>query len=56
MFENDDLEIYESITKEYVVKNIHEIIEKSDKHLLQIRKILDFIKNRYYDLMKYMIE
>ena len=56
MFENDDFEIYESITRKYVVKNIHEIIEKSNKHLLQIRKILDSIKNRYYDLMKYMIE
>ncbi len=52
MFENDEFEIYESITKKYVIKNIYKTIEALDKHLLKIREILDLIKNRYYKIVK----
>lgn len=52
MFKDDEFEIYESITKKYVIKNIHETIETLDKHLLKIREILDSIKNRYYEIAK----
>ena len=54
MFENDEFEIYESTMKKYVVKNIHEIIDESNKHLLKIKKILDFIKNRYFEMMNHL--
>ena len=50
MFENDEYEIYESITKEYVTKEIYEIIEAFDKILLKIREILNIIKKRYYEM------
>jgi len=52
MFENDKFEIYESITKKYVIKDIHETIEASNKHLLKIHEILDLIKDRYYEIAK----
>ncbi len=52
MFKNDKFEIYKSITKKYVIKNIHKIIETFDKHLLKIREILDLIKNCYYKIAK----
>lgn len=55
MFENDKFEIYELITKKYIVKNIYNAIEVLNKHLLKIRKILDSIKNRYYEIAKYTI-
>jgi len=49
MFEDDGFEIYESTTKEYVIKDIHEAIEAPDKHLLEVREVLDSIKDRYYE-------
>ena len=52
MFEDDGFEIYESITKKYIIKDIHEAIEAPDKHLLKIREILDSIKDRYYEIAK----
>ena len=52
MFEDEDFEIYESITKKYIVKNIHDVIETSNKHLLKMREILDHIKNRYYEIVE----
>jgi len=52
MFENNGFEIYESTTKKYVIKDIHEAIEAPDKHLLKIREILDSIKDRYYEIAK----
>lgn len=36
MFENGEFEIYESITKEYVIKDVHEAIGAPDKRLLEI--------------------
>ena len=51
MFENNEFEIYKSTTKKYVVKNIHKIIDKSNKHLLKIKKIFNEIKNRYFEIM-----
>ena len=51
MFENDEFEIYESTTKNYVVKNIYEIIDDSNKHLLKIKKFFNDIKNRYFEMM-----
>ncbi len=52
MFKDGDFEIYESITKKYAVKNIHDVIEAFNKRLLKVRKILNQIKNRYYDIAK----
>ena len=54
MFDDDDFEIYENITTKYVNKNMNNVIERSNKHLLKIRKIFDSIKNRYYEIAKYM--
>jgi hypothetical protein len=50
MFEDDGFEIYESITKKYIIKDIHEAIGAPDKHLLEIREILNSIKDRYYEI------
>lgn len=50
MFEDGGFEIYESTTKEYVVKDIHEAIGGPDKHLLGVREVLDTIKERYYEI------
>ncbi len=52
MFEDDEFEIYESTTKQYVIKDIHEAIGALDKHLLEIREILNSIKDRYYEIAK----
>ena len=54
MFDDDDFEIYESTTREYVVRDMDDVIERPDKHLLEVRKVLDSIKNRYYEIVEYM--
>ena len=54
MFDDDGFEIYESTTREYVVRDMDDAIERPDKHLLEIREVLDSIKNRYYEIVKYM--
>ena len=50
MFENGGFEIYESTTKEYVIKDIYEESDDLSKHMLEIREVLDEIKIKFYEL------
>ena len=51
MFKEEDFEIYESIIKEYVTKNIYnKSNDDFSKHILNIREIFDEIKIKFYDL------
>ncbi len=50
MFEDGGFEIYESTTKEYAIKDIHDAIGAPDRRLLEVREVLDQIKDRYYDI------
>lgn len=40
MFEDSSFEIYESITKTYVIKKIHDVIDDLNKHTLKKREII----------------
>lgn len=54
MFKNSDFEIYESITKTYAINEMHEIIEDFNKHVLKIKKILNNIKVKFYEIAETM--
>ena len=50
MFKEGGFEIYESITKEYVIRDIYDEPDDSSKHMLDVRKILNNIKSKFYEL------
>ena len=50
MFENSGFEIYETATKTFVIDEVHNQIGGPSKHMLEVREVLDDIKNRFYDL------
>ena len=50
MFEEGGFEIYESTTKEYVIKDIYEEPDGPSKHMLEVREVLDEIKTKFYEL------
>ena len=54
LFEDGGYEIYESTTREYVVRDMNDAIGRSDRHLLNVKKVLDSIKDRYYEIAEYM--
>ena len=56
MFEDSEFEIYEFIIKIYVVNEIHEIIEKSTRHMFEMKEILNDIKIKFYELNEQMKE
>ncbi len=51
MFEDCDFEIYESITKSYFINEIHEEIDALIKLRLEIRKIMNEMMSRFYELI-----
>ncbi len=50
MFEEGGFEIYESTTKEYVIKDIYDEPDGPSKHMLDVREVLDEIKTKFYEL------
>ena len=50
MFEKRGFEIYESIIKEYVTKDVYDEPDGPSKHMLDVREILDKIKTKFYEL------
>ena len=50
MFEEGSFEIYESTTKEYVTKDIYDKPDSPSKYILDVRKVLDKIKTKFYNL------
>ena len=56
MFENDEFEIYESIIKTYAINEIHDVIENFNKQQLNMRKILEDIKIRFFQLQNLIAE
>ncbi len=50
------LEIYESATFTYVIKEVHEVIGGLSKHLLEAREILNSVKARFYEIAERMNE
>ena len=50
MFEEGGFEIYESTTKDYVIKDIYDEPDSPSKYMLDVRKVLDKIKTKFYDL------
>ena len=51
MFENSEFEVYETSIKLKV--ECHEKIEKINHHMLQMRKILNAIKKKYYEIIEH---
>ena len=51
MFENNDFEIYETSIKLKIER--YEKIEKADRHMLQMKKILNAIKEKYYEIAEH---
>lgn len=54
MFDDGGFEIYEGTTRDYVVRDMDNAIGRPDKHLLEVREVLDSIKDRYYEIAEYM--
>ena len=54
MFENSDFEIYE-MSSSLKIEH-HEKIKKIDRHMLQMKKILNVIKNKYYDIIEHTVD
>ena len=50
MFEEGGFEIYESTSKEYVIKDIYDELDGPSKLMLDVREVLDEIKAKFYDL------
>lgn len=50
MFEDGGFEIYESTTRTYVVDEIHDAIGGPSKQQLEMREVLEQIKNRFFEL------
>lgn len=48
LFEDEGFEIYEITTVEHIFL-VNEAIEGPDKHMLEMREVLDHIKERYYE-------
>lgn len=51
LFEDGGFEVYETTVKEYV--NREERIEGPDRHMLEMREVLDSIKDKYYAMMEH---
>lgn len=56
MFEDCRFEIYESTTKDFVAKGIFDEPGGPNKHLLQVREVLDDVKNSYYQMQEIMAD
>lgn len=56
MFEDYGFEIYESTTKDFVAKEIFDEPGGPNKHLLQVREVLDDVKNSYYQMQEIMAD
>ena len=54
MFENNDFEIYEMSNNLKIER--HEKIKKIDRHMLQMKKILNVIKNKYYEIIEHTVD
>lgn len=52
MFEGGGFEIYETAAKVHV-DNQHETIKGPDRHVLEVREILDHIKNKYNEIAEH---
>ncbi len=56
LFEDGGFEIYEAMTKTYIENEIYDTIGGPDRGSLMMRKILDHVKTRYYEMSEYMAE
>lgn len=54
MFKDSDFKIYELTTKIYAINEIHEIINGFSKHVLKMRKMLNNIKIKFYEIIEKM--
>ena len=54
MFENNDFEIYETSIKLKIER--YEKIKKTDRHMLQMKKILNAIKEKYYEIAEHIAD
>ena len=50
MFKEGSFKIYESTTKEYIVKDIYDKPDGPSKYILDVREVLDEIKTKFYNL------
>lgn len=55
-FEEGGFEIYETTNKEWVSEGVHDAIGGPSRHLLEVREVLDGIKDRYYELCENMAD
>lgn len=51
MFEDSGFEVYETSTR--LDYDYHEEVERSDRHMLQMRGVLDAIKDKYYEIAEH---
>ena len=54
MFEDSGFEVYETSTR--LDFDHHKEVERSDRHMLQMREVLDAIKDKYYEIAEYTAE
>ena len=51
MFEDSGFEVYETSARLNIER--HEDIEEPDRHMLQMREVLDTIKDKFYEVMEH---
>ena len=56
MFEDSGFEIYETMTTEYAAKDIYDEPGGPNKHVLEVREVLDDIKNMFYSMNAFMAD
>ena len=56
MFEESGFEIYETMTTEYAAKDIYDEPGGPNKHVLEVREVLDDIKNMFYNMNEVMAD
>jgi hypothetical protein len=51
MFEDSEFEMYETTTKLNFERD--EDVKRSNRHILQMREVLDIIKEKYYEIVEH---
>lgn len=50
MFEDCGFEVYEGTTRTFAINEIHDQIDGPNRHMLEVREVLDDIKTRFHEI------
>lgn len=56
LFEDGGFEVYETTGKVHVDDGNHDVMEGPDRHMLEVREVLDHVKDKYYEMAEYTAE